>query len=171
MSIPMNMERSGKTSGFGRVVVEAAVIAIISALVGVIVNAVRPGGIPFIYQKEQNLQEQVSGIELNDAKALFDSDQALFLDARPADEFQKGHIKGAVSVPVEQYDSIKDSVLAGVSPRKTIVTYCSGEDCMSSVMLANKLADDGHQQIKVFFGGWPKWLAAGYPVEQPWTMR
>ena len=51
-----------------------------------------------------------------------------------------------------------------ISEAREIVTYCSGEDCHSSVDLAARLIEFGFENVKIFFGGWEEWNIAGLPV-------
>jgi rhodanese-related sulfurtransferase len=103
-------------------------------------------------------------IEVGAVKQLFDAGAALIVDAREAVEFAEGHIPGSISLP---YDlAVTDPVLlesleAGGRP---IVTYCGGGTCEQSLSLAHELVFAGHERVAVFMGGYPDWVAAGYPV-------
>ncbi len=89
---------------------------------------------------------------------------AKFIDARTKEEFAEGHIKNSINIPF--YESEKyESVLSNLDKNKTIVTYCSGEDCDLSIMLSDELFEKGFKRIYIFYGGWNDWLEAGYPVE------
>ena len=41
-------------------------------------------------------KEAIIGIDIEEAKALYDSGEAVFVDARAEGEYKEGHIKGAV---------------------------------------------------------------------------
>lgn len=88
-----------------------------------------------------------------------------FIDARPVEEYEENHIKGAINIPFygsEKYESVLDKI-----PKdEVIVTYCSGEDCDLSILLADELFGKGYKKIYVFFGGWNFWLQSGYPTEK-----
>ena len=87
-----------------------------------------------------------------------------FIDARPAEEFAEGHIKGAVNIPFygsENYENI----LNKISKTDYIVTYCNGDDCDLSILLGDELFKKGYKRVYVFFGGWNEWLKKGYPIE------
>jgi rhodanese-related sulfurtransferase len=87
----------------------------------------------------------------------------LFLDARPIEEFNEGHIKGAVTLPY--YSEDHETTLSRISKNDPVVVYCSGTDCDLSVMMGNKLHKMGYEKVFVFFGGWDEWLNKNYPVE------
>ena len=62
--------------------------------------------------------KRVTTIETRDAVA---NGTALIVDVRPAQSYQQSHIKGSVSIPLEQV-----ATRLGELPRdKMIVTYCS----------------------------------------------
>lgn len=63
----------------------------------------------------------VPRINLDDAKQKLTDPNALFVDARSAQEFAQGHIKGAVSVPVSEVDKY----LSRIPQDKEIIVYCA----------------------------------------------
>ena len=102
-------------------------------------------------------------ISLEEAKAFFDSG-AVFLDARHAFEFRQGHIRGAVNVPLNDFEK-QQATLAGILTGKTIVTYCDGVECNSSIAMAAKLHGSGYTNVKIFFSGWKDWSSNKLPIE------
>jgi len=107
-------------------------------------------------------------IEIEDvlqAKEIYDSGNALFVDARTRENFDKGHIPGAASLPVGQFDELIDVFLDRHDMEQPLVTYCSGRTCEDSHNLAQLLIDVGYSDVKVFIDGFPGWKAKGYPVE------
>ena len=107
-------------------------------------------------------------LEIDDAKTarqIYDSGAALFVDARSRENYEDGHIPGAVSLPVGQFDEQIDSFLSKHAPEQPIVTYCSGRTCEDSHHLAQLLLETGFVNVRVFIDGLPGWEAEGYPVE------
>lgn len=108
----------------------------------------------------------ISFIMLPEAEELFSMNETLFIDSRMADAFKAGHIYGAVNIP---YDDKIDTIILdelSVSKEKSLVVYCDGSQCQSSVGLAKLLHDQGFTNIRVFFGGWKEWQMEGLPVEK-----
>jgi rhodanese-related sulfurtransferase len=95
-------------------------------------------------------------ISYEEAKTLFDAGSALFVDARHEFDYNFGHVKGAINVPLKDFELAK-SPLANLPKDKLIVTYCDGADCNSSIELAKKLSEAGFSNVKMFFGGWNEW--------------
>ena len=99
-----------------------------------------------------------------EARGFYLRGSALFIDARHASDFNAGHIKGAVSIPLQEIR--KNSPILSDLPRdRLLVAYCDGEGCSSSIELAKLLYRSGFSNVKVFFGGWNEWLAHKQPTD------
>jgi len=106
----------------------------------------------------------ITFITLGEAEGLFSEEEALFIDSRPKEAFRTGHILGAVNIPFEEYNKEKALDLIFLPPEGTVVIYCDGSECNSSLELAKVLHQKGLRDIKVFFGGWVEWMKEGLPV-------
>ena len=100
------------------------------------------------------------------ARAFHAAAGALFVDARSKEEYEEGHIAGAINLPFD--DVFKDpalakSVRAGTRP---VITYCGGGECDLSRNLAFSLIDAGLRKVLVYTGGMPAWKAAGASVNE-----
>ncbi len=104
-------------------------------------------------------------ITLSDAKDLFESGTALFIDSRHEYDYKQGAVRGAVNLPLSDFDA-RHSILENIPKDKKIVVYCNGEQCNSSIELAAKLAERGFTNVNIFFGGWQEWSSAGLPVSK-----
>ncbi len=82
------------------------------------------------------------------------------IDVRPAEEFEKGHIAGAVSVPVEQVTSWARAVPKG----RTVVAYCRGPYCVYALQAVAALRKRGITAVRAE-DGVSEWRAAGLPTE------
>ncbi len=100
-----------------------------------------------------------------DAAKIFYNDDTLFVDARSKEDYESGHIPGAISLPVGQFDEQIESFLNRYPPDQPIVTYCSGRTCEDSHHLARMLSDVGFSEVRIFIDGFPGWQAEGYPIE------
>lgn len=100
------------------------------------------------------------------AKEIYDREDAIFVDARAAEEFKDGHIKGAVSLPLYRLEEFIDKFKDEFPTYMMIVTYCSGRECDDSHMLAQYLLREGYTDIRVFIDGYSGWEKLGYPIEQ-----
>ena len=87
------------------------------------------------------------------------SDQVIVLDARPATEYEAGHIAGAISVPV---DELQDR-LRSLPRTKDYVAYCRGPYCVYADRAVAWLRASGRRARRLL-EGFPDWQAAGHPV-------
>ena len=113
-------------------------------------------------------------IDLATAQALHENQLATFVDARPADEFEAGHIESAVHISPAMLEANSSLfVLDVIDPDKPIVIYCGGGDCDDSHRVAELLQDlRGLTQTHVFVDGYPAWADAGLPTNtgpDPWA--
>lgn len=86
--------------------------------------------------------------------------EVILLDVRPSEEYRSGHIKGAISVPVEQIEQR----LADLPADKKIVAYCRGPYCIMAVQAVQTLRAHGRAARRLV-DGFPEWRAAGLPIE------
>jgi rhodanese-related sulfurtransferase len=106
----------------------------------------------------------VKTLNLAQTYALHQQGAALFLDARPADEYRELHIAGAMNLPE---DSLEASGAApeGIAKDREIVVYCSQESCNAALKTAEILEKLGYTKVAAFMGGFKAWDEAGYPAE------
>jgi rhodanese-related sulfurtransferase len=133
-------------------------------------NHFRPAGIPLVGDRSEaarfsDTRGKGLSISLEEARGLFEQDATLFLDARPLDHYLQGHIRGAVSLPLEAAEDRLMEAMEQLDTKKTLVTYCDGETCELSHDLALYLKESGFDNIRVLVNGWTLWKEAGLPVE------
>jgi hypothetical protein len=66
-------------------------------------------------------ESEVPRVTLEDARAAFDTDAALFVDVRGAGSYEQSHVRGALSIPLTEIESRLDEL----DPRQWIITYCT----------------------------------------------
>ena len=101
-----------------------------------------------------------------DARAAEALDGAVLVDVRRYDEWEEGHIPGAVHVPRGSLESRIEGV---VPDRSTpVVVYCaSGE---RSAFGAKSLAELGYDSVVSLAGGFNEWKRNGHEVVLPVTL-
>jgi rhodanese-related sulfurtransferase len=99
------------------------------------------------------------------ANALFESKEAIFIDARHEFEYQLGHIREAINIPLNEIDKHRKQ-LDTFPKEKILIVYCDGAECNSSIELAVKLMDLKFTNVKVFFGGWQEWKVKNLPIDK-----
>lgn len=168
---------------------ELIIIFIISLTVGLIVNAVGPKGIALVRDDSQRFViDSTSGASVNQrgkldkqgfyqpvnipvetAKKLFD-EKTVFIDGREPNEFQLGHIQGALNIPYKDFKEKnveeKQQVLKDLKKDQLIVSYCGSDSCEISIDNAYEMAKAGYSDVKIYLGGFKEWNAMGYPIQK-----
>ncbi len=83
----------------------------------------------------------------------------IVLDVRPSEEYEAGHIAGAISVPFEHLDERA----ATLPPGAEIVAYCRGPYCILAPQALELLNRKGFSARRLE-DGFPEWRRAGLPI-------
>jgi rhodanese-related sulfurtransferase len=86
---------------------------------------------------------------------------ALWVDARPTDEFERDHIPGAVSLNEDRWgEALSEFLAKRWSTEKKIVVYCSAASCNLAEDVARRLRDEAKlpNEIRILKGGYEAWL-------------
>jgi rhodanese-related sulfurtransferase len=86
------------------------------------------------------------------------------LDVRPPEEFEAGHIPGAISVPLVELAKR----LEGLPKRKEVVAYCRGPYCVLAVEAVDLLRKKGFKAVRLG-DGVLDWIASGLALEATGT--
>ena len=97
-------------------------------------------------------------VSRNDVKELVKG-KAVLLDVRPRQEFEAGHLRGAINIPIEE---LADR-MSELTRDRQIITYCRGEYCLFADEAAELLRAKGYDVVRLE-GGWPEWQSEGRPT-------
>lgn len=89
--------------------------------------------------------------------------QAVFVDTRSVASFRRGHIPGAINMPINRVEQ-ELSVLP-TDKETLVITYCGSIECPNAYQLVNILWGRGYENVKFFPRGLRGWQALGYPLE------
>jgi ArsR family transcriptional regulator len=82
------------------------------------------------------------------------------LDVRPEDEFARGHLPGAVNIPLGELERR----LGELPPDREVIAYCRGPYCVLSFEAVAALRKHSYDARRLE-DGYPEWKASGLPVE------
>jgi rhodanese-related sulfurtransferase len=105
------------------------------------------------------LGEPVEAVSRAELLERVRSGDAVVVDLRPAEEYEAGHIAGAISIPLAEIESHLAELPAGVE----IVAYCRGPYCALAPQGVALLRRAGRRARRLE-DGFPEWRLAGLPV-------
>lgn len=107
---------------------------------------------------EDKMQFTTGPVELNRWREQ-QGNQIVIVDVRAAEDYQKGHIPGAINLPQEQWNRY-----AGLVKDKQNILYCYSEVCHLAATAAVEFARAGYPVMELQ-GGWDEWQEYSLPVE------
>ena len=160
------------TRAIGKIVIQAFIIVLVSAGLAIALNFIRPKGIPLVTdipyeifapcKDSEALSEAIDREDLANPKA----DSILYVDARPAEEFVKGHRDGAFNLPYSALFGASEEDLANLKTRldtekpTAVIVYGDIADPATpskridfAKALAEQLIETGIKGVKHITGG------------------
>ncbi len=112
-------------------------------------------------------EEELAAGELSMARmrTIMETGTAIVIDARVAEEFAKGHLPGALNIPIYDFVEYYSHLDERVPMDAMVIVYCQSVTCDESGNLAQELRLMGYERVVVYRGGWDEWSEAGLPVE------
>ena len=101
------------------------------------------------------LGAEVEAITREELVKRLRGNEVVLVDVRPAEEFDAGHIRGAVSIPLDELDER----LSELPADSEIVAYCRGTLCAYAHEAVRRLRAEGRPARRLE-GGWPEWQLA-----------
>jgi len=104
-------------------------------------------------------RDELDPIGRQELLARADDGDVIVLDVRPAEEYEAGHIPGAISIPLGELAAR----LASLPRDAEIVAYCRGPYCVLAPQALELLQQNGFRARRLE-EGLPEWRQAGLPV-------
>lgn len=102
-------------------------------------------------------------VEFPEVHDIWKGNKAIFVDARSAANFRRGHIPGAVNVPINRI--LPHVKLLPTDKEIPLITYCGNIYCPNAYQLMEVLLGRGYRNVRFFPRGIKGWQALGYPLE------
>ena len=169
-----------------RVIVQAVVLCVVPAVVAVVVNQRREGGIPLVAETDytddilvpcpENLIDAYP-VELADLPEDFAG--ITVVDARPRGDYLAGHLPGALNIPLRpvmaDHDVYRVALAADLAPLlevapilqlpKLPIVVCGDERLRSGRNMASVLLENGFRDVRYLEGGCDVWLQFGWSFD------
>jgi sulfur-carrier protein adenylyltransferase/sulfurtransferase len=120
----------------------------------------------------QQVKSEIEEIDAAGARDVLDStvngegDAPLLVDVREPDEWDEGHIPGAVHVPRGHLESRIEQVAPDRA--RPVLIYCAGGS--RSAFAAKTLEELGYEHVSSLAGGYTDWKRNGFPTQLPQTL-
>ena len=109
----------------------------------------------------QQVRSEISEIDATHARDRIESGEPVVVDIREQEEWDEGHIAGAVHVPRGHLESRIERLAP--DPGRPVVVYCSAGN--RSAFAAKTLAELGYEDVVSLAGGFTDWKRNGFPVQ------
>jgi molybdopterin/thiamine biosynthesis adenylyltransferase/rhodanese-related sulfurtransferase len=109
----------------------------------------------------QQVREEVEEVDAGPARELIDERDPVVVDVREQDEWDEGHIPGAVHIPRGHLESRIER--AAPDSSRPVLLYCSAGN--RSAFAAKTLAELGYEDVVSLAGGFTDWKRNGFPVQ------
>lgn len=109
--------------------------------------------------------EAIREITLEEFRA-FREGGGVVIDARTREEYEAGHVPGAILLDYYEMGYYLDDVLAMIAPDTEIAFYCTSFTCEDSELLAREFYLLGYRDLLVYRGGMAEWKDAGLEIER-----
>ncbi len=104
-------------------------------------------------------QEPVEPLDRKKLLQRVRNDEVIIIDVRPVDEYESGHLRGAISIPLDELETR----VAELPQDREIVAYCRGPYCVWSGQAVEFLRENGFSATHLR-DGVLDWRAHGLPT-------
>jgi len=110
----------------------------------------------------QQVRAEISELDAAGARELIDEGDPVIVDVREQDEWDEGHIPGAIHIPRGHLESRIER--AAPDPERQLLVYCSAGH--RSAFAAKTLEELGYADVASLSGGFTDWKRNGFPIAQ-----
>jgi phage shock protein E len=105
-----------------------------------------------------------------DVKKNIDEKKAVLVDVRSKQEWDKGHVDGAIFLPITKLEQIAPNELAKLLPKKKKILYTHCAVGMRAEAAGEILAEYGYK-VRVLQPGYEKLIKAGFKKAESKAVR
>jgi sulfur-carrier protein adenylyltransferase/sulfurtransferase len=107
------------------------------------------------------VKAEIDEVDAVHARELLETGDPVIVDVREQDEWDEGHIPGAIHIPRGNLESRIESAVPGRDG--AVVIYCASGN--RSAFAAKTLEELGYEEVASLAGGFTDWKRNGFPVE------
>jgi rhodanese-related sulfurtransferase len=107
-----------------------------------------------------NSHDRLEPVGPEELFARLENEDVIVIDVRSIEEYERGHIIGAISAPIDDLPKLMNEL----SKDTEIIAYCRGPLCVYAGEAVAMLNDQGFAARRLK-EGFPDWVAMGFPVK------
>jgi sulfur-carrier protein adenylyltransferase/sulfurtransferase len=111
----------------------------------------------------EEIKREIEEVDAGQANELLTADSPAVVDVRERDEWEEGHLPGAVHIPRGYLESRIEAAVPDRS--QPVIVYCAGGS--RSAFAAKTLEELGYENVASLAGGFTDWKRNGFPFEIP----
>jgi len=141
-----------RSSRWRQALAQACLLALLSVGAAIATHFLHPQAPDWYLQSTPPAEDEIS---MEQVRSDF-GDKVLWLDARPTQQYEAGHLPGAKQLNEQGFDEQLFELLELLqSNDKPVVIYCGGERCEASRKIKQRLLDSFPlENVWVLKGGW-----------------
>ncbi len=120
--------------------------------------------------REQKLLERLRAlardpantVEADEARPLIDDRKTLFVDVRKPDQYQAGHVPGAINVELDKLEQAIGGDLPSDRDHPMVTVCNKGNSSLDGMLMLRSLR---YTNVRSLNGGTSGWIERGYPAE------
>ena len=152
----------------GKIIAQIVGVFVFSTALALLVNGVRKDGLALVmpFPPEYRCPSQMTEGRSTPAKEALRQhghEEAVFVDARSKDSYDKAHIKGAINLSYSFLDAVPQEAVDQLRKYRMIIVYCNTEAEERSKLMAGELSEAGLKEVSYLEGGFFEWVRAGGP--------
>lgn len=104
--------------------------------------------LPDIAKLKEDFLNNLDGIQtltMNDVMEKVNNESIILVDLRPKEDFEIGHITGAISLPMDELDTL----MRELPKDAEVIAYCQGPLCVYSALAVQKLQQEGFKAYRM----------------------
>lgn len=155
---------SSVRQGIGRSVFQCIALVVVTSMASLVYHFVSDEGMLAYPQGSTSVANTYFGnivphVDIAEARRLLDSKRKdiVFVDARYKQDYEKGHIDGAINVSVMADDKDRKFLMGGIPGNAQVIVYCQSRGCPYANLVGAKLSADGFVNVSICKGGWLEW--------------
>jgi rhodanese-related sulfurtransferase len=145
---------------------QALCVIMVSTALAFAVNALRPLPLSLVMPfppeyRCSTIPHSGLPMRVEPALTMFGRGDVVFVDARPSQAFEKGHIEKARNIPYSFIAPVGKETVRELKRYKSVIIYCNRKDAQVSMSMAGELSEEGVAGATYLEGGFLEWVKEG----------